>query len=121
MKPILSHTLVLVVGTVLGAVLSLAVRIHQKEQTTRYIGSKSWESRQQQVAERWQLESNAVLQAYSSMQYVPIPRNLDFSTNTWQRLNYWSSFTRSYLQYNSPQFWKPLHGIISLAFPIEDP
>jgi hypothetical protein len=104
MKQIISHCAVLLVGVIAGGALCLLIRLHQKEDTSAFIDSRVGMKAQtdRTVAKRTK-ESTAAADAYfTDKTPVPIPASVDFSSNTWQRLNYWGMFTRSFLWYQSP-------------------
>jgi hypothetical protein len=104
MNRTVSQCVVLIVGVGLGFGLSLSVRLYQKKQSEYRVNRIIIGQRQAETAERWRVEAAAAADAYYGRTIpVPLPPNLDFSTNTWQKLNYWSRFARYFLWYQSPQ------------------
>jgi len=128
MKKTTTYLGVLVFGIGVGFGLSLLVRIHQKRQTEHFVNDEYFQARENETVERWRVEAPAALGAYyhgsvppaldwkfsvvpnTGLSYpVPLPNDVDFSSNTWQKLNYWEKFSNAFLSYQSPMVWPRAH------------
>lgn len=121
MKAIVTHCTALVVGVVVGGALSLTARLHQKNETTAVIDAAvGWKAMADRRVATWRKEAPVATAAYfTDTTRVPIPTDLDLSSNTWQKLNYWSIFTRSFLWYQSPVDWT--HSSLVAYLPRDNP
>lgn len=108
MRRLLTHAL----AFILGIGVMFAVSWYQQVRWQKKV-RKEWKSER---ALKWQDQGAGASESYYAEKFpVPLPRNLDFSSNTWQRLNYWRIFARSYQHLHYPK----RHFSIETTMPLD--
>jgi len=109
MKQSIKYILVFLIGAAVGVFV-----VQSKAKRNGRLESEA-------IITRWK-QSVPLMTAmyYRPGRQVPVPLNLDLSTNTWPQLSFWCGFARAY-QVLKDDDLKERHRIETPAFPFDDP
>jgi len=102
------------VGFALGVLTALLAVVLPRDRQTRYKQSQIHAAWEQRAPTEYRLYFQAVPSS------IPIPPNIDWSTNTWRRLVYWRAFARTYA-FGSPAQTSASRPLRTYGFGFEDP